>query len=110
MMPALPVVPPLIPIGQALPLTHADYIAICTRIARERREVPTVRVQIRKKGEVFCGVVREMATMRNRQWFAVETEIHGRAWVESHNVRLCNCSASGRCNCEDDAAELEVLG
>ena len=90
--------PQRVPVGEAYSLTHAQYVAMCTRIALDRQEVPTVRVQFRRRGEVFCGLVLEIAEMRDREWFACESAIDSRVWVQSSNVRLC--SGDGLCTCE----------
>jgi hypothetical protein len=80
------------------PLTHAGYVAICTRVAIEHQQVPDVRVQIRRRGEVICAKVLQVLDLHEAEWYAVETPIDARVWVKASHVRQCS-HLDGRCTC-----------
>lgn len=71
---------------------HVSDVSLRTRM------VPSVRVQVRRKGATFCGTVIRLSDDRfaNGEWFLVDLDLLGQAWAEKRNVRLC----SHGCSCE----------
>lgn len=88
------------------PLTHQAYSIACSRIALATRRVARPFVQVRRRGAVLCGQVKELAEFaEGGDWFKVETQV-GTIWAESRNIRLC--SVDGRCTCEVDGLPAAV--
>jgi hypothetical protein len=84
------------------PLTFPRYLQACyAGWDGNPAQKPVVHVQVKRRGEVHCGHVVELAdTVDSREWFKVQTQL-GLVWAESKNVRLC--SGDGRCTCEASA-------
>lgn len=58
-----------------------------------------MRVQVQRRGETLCGIVRATTTFDDgTQAFKVATAI-GNVWAPAVKVRLCGAT-DGRCTCE----------
>jgi hypothetical protein len=91
-------------VGAGAPLTYAGYLGIVLDRHMATGQVPTVRVQVRKRGVMFCGRVLEAAPAREGQdtdWFRVDWQL-GQDWFPHANVRQCGL-LDGRCLCEGAA-------
>lgn len=103
---------PLGPIfeGRA-PFSHRAWLHCVTAYRRAmdarygRRapvDPPTIRVQVRKHGATFCGIVVDpRQSLSGAELYLVELEHLGRVVVQSRNVRACPpngciCRGGGR--------------
>jgi len=81
-------------------LTFDAFAGMCKRAESVRQPLPT-HVQIRKRGEVLCGVVLDAAPAEGGStvdFFQVRTQL-GVTWCAHTQVRACS-GVDGRCICE----------
>lgn len=91
-----------LPAHEAAPLRYQDWLGYVTAENIRTGQVPVVRVQVRKRGVMFCGRVLEAAPAsegHSIDWFKVDSYL-GQMWFPDQHVRLC--SGDGRCTCEDE--------
>lgn len=62
-------------------------------------------VQLRHRGEVFCGLVVEVGPARTDtpEFVRADTEV-GTVWVPSTSTRVCSHASDDRCHCTAGAA------
>lgn len=92
-------------VGQ--PLTFARWLAPRLAPWLVDQSIPVMRVQVRKRGVMFCGRVLEASPAREGQdsdWFKVDCQL-GQLWFAGSNVRQCS-GLDGRCHCEGEAAQV----
>lgn len=85
--------------GRSCALTLAGYITAALAQRGGSDHWSPVHVQVRKQGIVSCATVLDAREGEGgKAFFDVDSQLFGRVWCESRQVRLC--SGDGRCTCE----------
>lgn len=89
--------------------THETYRAHARALCGTQSAVtPSTHVQVRRKGEVLCGRVEDLASFHGGEWFKVRTAV-ATGWVPASNVRLC-AGLDHLCQCEAVAPVRDAQG